>query len=682
MAPTVGSLNPSASKLGLDTVETNPVLLRKMHKWKQSKHKQRIMEARKGGKAASNKVGVPFARSGFAKDKLPPVESRAHRDLLDESMGDLSASLDNLQPHMPESAAGRSTPERAMQDYYDANGPMEQQQQQHRAPREPRQQQQQQQQQQQKSRTRQVRPRRRAEPAPLSERPAFDCTPLEHKEDCCSASGLKVRREVATREPPRKPKQSRALEGLGEYRPDLDDSHSTPASQGTVSSESSPEPADSGALLQAQRTIADLRKHLHAEKQNSTVRIEEAQAAARQKTAQLDAALAQTKTQLRMLQKQLQKAREEAAAAKEAAELSPTVDNNSAPAPGVVASLARRGFERVVLRPRSEQRPRDASTPPSRIPEPRSLRSPAVRAPRIEVQAPAVVPRSDGGERAEDELCIDTTPQDVALDRTADSETSVDTPSSGEAPGRLGSPEAVEMSPDLPCQQQATGEETQPAAMSTQAQAADVEAEIDDEAEDDVLEPEDATVRLERGLSTSTSCSFCVTGSPPMAVDESAVEPPEVAMDTDIDVARDLDLTTGSDNDDRQEEGAMEDTNQQQPDELAQADGGEQDQQDDAACVVELTDKALDGVARALDAIDTTAENIRTEAAGASEAEVGGGGTSADEWWHSCGPPPALTSTAGDEANARGEEETKGDDDDDLPVDEDVEELPVEIVTR
>jgi hypothetical protein len=33
MAPTVGSLNPSASKLGLDTVETNPVLLRKMRKW-------------------------------------------------------------------------------------------------------------------------------------------------------------------------------------------------------------------------------------------------------------------------------------------------------------------------------------------------------------------------------------------------------------------------------------------------------------------------------------------------------------------------------------------------------------------------------------------------------------------------------------------------------------------------
>ena len=197
-----------------------------------------------------------------------------------------------------------------------------------------------------------------------------------------------------------------------------------------------------------------------------------------------------------------------------------------------------------------------------------------------------------------------------------------------------------------------------------------------------MLEPEDATVRLERGLSTSTSCSFCVTGSPPMAVDESAVEPPEVALDTDIDVARDLDLTTGSDNDDRQEEGAMEDTNQQQPDVLAQADGGEQDQQDDTAGVVELTDKALDGVARALDAIDTTAENIRTEAAEASEAEVGGGGTSADEWWHSCGPPPALTSTAGDEANARGEEETKGDDDDDLPVDEDVEELPVEIVTR
>ena len=99
MAPTVGSQNIGASKLGLDTAETNPVLLRKMHRWKQSKHKQRIMEARRGAKpkAGSIKVGVPFARSGFAKDKLPPVNSRAHREMLDESMGDLSATLDNLQ---------------------------------------------------------------------------------------------------------------------------------------------------------------------------------------------------------------------------------------------------------------------------------------------------------------------------------------------------------------------------------------------------------------------------------------------------------------------------------------------------------------------------------------------------------------------------------------------------------
>ena len=35
-----------AASLGLDSAETNPVLLRKMARWKQDKHRQRVKEAR------------------------------------------------------------------------------------------------------------------------------------------------------------------------------------------------------------------------------------------------------------------------------------------------------------------------------------------------------------------------------------------------------------------------------------------------------------------------------------------------------------------------------------------------------------------------------------------------------------------------------------------------------------
>ena len=68
-----------AASLGLDSCETNPVLLRKMARWKQDKHRQRVQEARTKKKGAdgrsaapSKKVGVPFGRSGFKQDKPQP----------------------------------------------------------------------------------------------------------------------------------------------------------------------------------------------------------------------------------------------------------------------------------------------------------------------------------------------------------------------------------------------------------------------------------------------------------------------------------------------------------------------------------------------------------------------------------------------------------------------------------
>jgi hypothetical protein len=559
MAPTVGSQNIGASKLGLDTAETNPVLLRKMHRWKQSKHKQRIMEARRGAKpkAGSIKVGVPFARSGFAKDKLPPVNSRAHREMLDESMGDLSATLDNLQAE----ADSRSTPERAMQDYYEVHAPSAD------ITRQP--------QRRRQKPSGQARQKRRSEPVSLAARPEFDCTPLETRGDEVSQSGLKIRREHATREPPRKPKQNRALEGIREQQFDRSDVDTAPSpSMDSSSSASDTQPADSEDLTKAQQTIAQLRKLLHAEKEKTTLRVQEAQAEARQKADQLNAALAQTKTQLRMLQKQLHKAREEATAAQQADSSSvatATRDANTAPESSGAKGNTGCGFSRIRLRPRSEQRARDASTPPSRIPEPR-LRTPPVRPPAVEhMQVPSVVLHSNN------DICLENDEHCSA--EVEDHQTVA--PSAVEATLELSPPELTEVLSSDDSEHSPTGSTAEPTGEST---AGVQEERIEGEG--------DELVRLERGLSTSTSCSFCVTGSPPMATDKAAQEPPELEANDLSPKALLKDHTDGKGEDD-----------------------GESDCQQDEGhgAVVELTDRALDGVARALDAIDTTSESIRSE---------------------------------------------------------------------
>lgn len=620
MAPTVGSQNLFASKLGLDTAETNPVLLKKMARWKQSKHKQRILEARRGSKPKPGveKVGVPFARSGFKKDKLPPVESRAHRDLLDESMGDLSASLDDLQ-----AGAGRSTPERALQGYYEANPPNTQHvHQSHRRRHKP------------------ARHRRRPEPPQLSDRPEFDCTPLDNREDV-SQSGLKIRREVATREPPRKPKQIRALEGISEQQPehlnvDRDhDSAPSPSAESTSSASSGAEPTNTADLTKAQQTIAELRKLLHEEKQKTSSRVQEAQAAAREKTDTLTAALAQTKTQLRMLQKQLHKAREEATAAKTAADATSTVvvKRGASTAPDVGNAMAvgsiRRGFERIRLRPRSEQRARDASTPPSRIPEPRPLRTATVRVPIIEqVQAPVILADRNSSRSVQHEA--------LGNDCTAEAESRPMTPSSEDA---------------------APGEAT--TELDTTVESTPGE-KIEDEVDVNEVEGEDP-IRLQRGLSTSTSCSFCVTGSPPMAGDASAVDPPEAEL-----VAKD-DSAPDTSPDDFEGERRCERGHS----EVESAGAAVTD-------VVELTDRVLDGVAKALVAIDTTSDNIRSETEAADAGHSGK--SSADEWWYGCGPPTVVAPEEANTQDAQLEGEVA--EEAEQPEEPEEVELPVEIVTR
>lgn len=627
MAPTLGSQNIGASKLGLDTAETNPVLLRKMHRWKQSKHKQRIMEARRGAKpkaGGSNKVGVPFARSGFAKDKLPPVDSRAHRDMLDDSMGELSATLDNLQAE----ANSRSTPERAMQDYYEAHAPSAD------MPHQP--------QRRRQKPSGQTRQRRRAQPVPISARPEFDCTPLENRGDEVSQSGLKIRREHATREPPRKPKQARALEGISEQRVDCNDWDPAPSPSMDSSSSTSSEtrPADSEDLAKAQQTIAQLRKLLHAEKEKATLRVQEAQAEARQKADQLNAALAQTKTQLRMLQKQLHKAREEATAAQQADLSLATVTRDASTAPvfsdAVAIGSTGRGFSRIRLRPRSEQRARDASTPPSRIPEPRSLRTPPVRPPVVDrVQAPAVVSHSDKANCMEtDEHCA------------AEVDDHPVTPNAVDAALELSPPELTEVLPSDATKHSPTSSTCEPAGESSTAGQEEIEGDVEE------------LVRLERGLSTSTSCSFCVTGSPPMATDAPGEDPPELEANelSPIELMKDADDGEGVD------EGECDC-------QLDEAQGA------GSTDVVELTDRALDGVARALGAIDATSESIRNEVE-AAEIEQTAQQSSADEWWRGCGPPAVGTTLLGGEESAPQGPEMEGESDE-----EDMD-LPVEVVTR
>ena len=588
MAPTVGSQNAAAGKLGLDTAETNPVLLRKMHRWKQSKHKQRIMEARRGAKA-NGKVGVPFARSGFAKkDKLPPVDSRAHRDMLDESMGDLSEHLGNLADvHVPR------LPQRRRQKDIG-----------------------------------QARQRRRSTSTSISERPDFDCTPLDNRGDV-SQSGLKIRREVATREPPRKPKQSRALEGISEQRPDpSDDLDTGPSTDRSSSTSSDTPPAESEDLTKAQQTIAQLRKLLRDEKEKTTLRVQEAQSAARQKTEQLNAALAQTKTQLRMLQKQLHKAREESAAAQQAVDSRATAtakrDASTDPDIGDTVAMGsdRRGFARIRLRPRSEQRARDASTPPSRIPEPRSLRTPTARPPAVEqVQAPAVLPHTGSS---------------IGMEHDEHSTADVNIPVTQSAADASLKPSPSGQTTGLP-----------DADYSDHAVATSKTDDVGDEVEP---EGEELGPRLERGLSTSTSCSFCVTGSPPQAIETSAVEPPELEGNG----LSSQELLTLNGQGDGEGEA---------PDDYAT----------DAA-IVELTDRALDGVARALDAIDTTSESIRSEAGHTAQS-------SAEEWWRECGAPAADTTRVGEaEAGTCQDAHEEGELVEAYGSEE--HELPVEIVTR
>ena len=584
MAPTVGSQNVAAGKLGLDTAETNPVLLRKMQQWKQSKHKQRIMEARRGAKA-KGKVGVPFARSGFAKkEKLPPVDSRAHRDMLDESMGELSEHLDNLADvHVP-----RLSQRQRQKD------------------------------------SGQARQRRRPAPTSMSDRPDFDCTPLDNRGDV-SQSGLKIRREIATREPPRKPKQSRALEGIIEQRPDLDSAPS-PSTDRSSSTSSDAQPADSEDLTKAQQTIAQLRKLLRDEKEKTALRVQEAQSAARQKTEQLSAALAQTKTQLRMLQKQLHKAREEAVAAQQAVDLSATATakRDASTEPDIGENFATRGFVRIRLRPRSEQRARDAMTPPSRIPEPRSLRTPTVRLPTVDqVQAPAVLPH---------------TASSIGMDYDEHSTADVQIPvaqSAAEAPLK---PSPSRLTAGL-----------LNADFSDHAVATSKSDDIGESAAGDEVELEgEELIRLERGLSTSTSCSFCVTGSPPQAIETSAMEAPEV-------------------------EG-----NGLSSQELLELNGQGEGKTIDAyaadADIVKLTDRALDGVARALDAITTTSESMKSEAGYTAQY-------SAEESWGECDAPAVDTTRVGaaksgtcQDAHVEGEVVEAYDSEED--------ELPVEIVTR
>ena len=650
-----------AASLGLDSCETNPVLLRKMARWKQDKHRQRVQEARTKKKGAdgrsaapSKKVGVPFGRSGFKQDKpqlgadkLPPVDRRAHHDL-NESMGDLDRSLDELRPMLPQQAmehSGRTTPERAMDQYYEANPPSsDERETRERKPRQASNQRRQQQQQ----------PRERKPPS-VTDRPAFDCTPLESDVIAHSASGLKVRREVATREPARAPKHRRAMEDVELFDRDRNEM-GTPSSDGNGSAGSSPAqaPVDSAALLEAQRTIAQLRKHLHAEKSNTTARVEEATKAAKEKTSKLDAALAQTKTQLRMLQKQLQKAREEAACAQEAAEVAATAAAAARPvsreAPSSLASTIRLTFERVTVRPRSEQRSRDASTPPSRIPEPRPLRTPTARSRplTVEVQSPAVPPQRAAA--AQQEERFEETVQ--AVDDEADEET-VFTPTTAPVrasrrraaePGAsaaipiIAPPEVVGESPDL---LSARGDAEQ----EEEQEQPVLNTDVEEDAEEDI-------VRLERGLSTSASCSFCVTGSPPMAEDETELDPPEVDLGEEA--------TSGE-----EEVKALVGT--------------------DEAGVVAAADRALDGVARVLDAIDDAADDIRTSGAADTEAEAGS--NEPPPFWETelCGPPAPTTSSeevVDQEAEVVGQEEEGGEEEQYSDDDEDVEELPVAVISR
>jgi hypothetical protein len=212
-------------------------------------------------------------------------------------------------------------------------------------------------------------------------------------------------------------------------------------------------------------------------------------------------------------------------------------------------------------------------------------------------------------------------------------------------------PESVEESPELPSARSATTDieqqdEDLQGAEEQHQPVLNTEVEEEEGAEEDI-------VRLERGLSTSTSCSFCVTGSPPMGVDESEIDPPEVDLGeeaTSGEEDADATVVVGT----------------------------------DEASVIAAADRALDGVARVLDAIDDAADELRPSgaaeapASSTGEDEVGAGSDEPPPFWETeqCGPPAPTDSSEGLEIQEEeGEEEEQYEDDD-------VEELPVAVVTR
>ena len=492
-------MHSAGAEFGLDTHETNPVLLRKMQRWKKEKHRQRIAQARRAGKKTSRE-GVPFGRTA----RLPPVARAARsesdepdaepdadprreparrdrereRERADGQRGErgnegfsqlLEQSLQDLEPLL----AGRTTPERALDDYTNrgvAHDPVPSGATRERPP-PPR-----------KKQARR-RGRRPAQPEPLSSRAAFDCTPAASTEACTTRGGLKVRREPATREPPRRLAVPQRAHGAspGSRSGSRSRSRSRSRSPGrseTPSSESQPSPlVDRSALAAAQRTIAELRQQLHIQRENGAQKVEEATKAVRDAAQRTEAELAQAKTQLRLLQKQLVKARKEDTANSQQRAVSVQSTQTSTSAGTCVERM------RIRVRPRSESskhRRGSPVTPPStRIPGPRGT-APGT----FHQTAPELT-------QFEAVLAAD----DVQL---------------APAPARPSALEGIE-----------------PAALS--CASTPTPTPTPDPVDEDIVQ----LTRLD------SSCSFCVTGSPPQGGEESdeqeddaGTEPAAVEQDT------------------------------------------------------------------------------------------------------------------------------------------------------